>query len=53
MFLGREREELVVREFVTGLAQRGGALVVIGDPGTGKSTDLPELRLDGRAEKEQ
>ena len=37
MFLGREHETRVVRELVTGLPQRGGALVVMGDPGIGKS----------------
>ena len=38
MFLGREREKRVIRDLVAGIAQRGGALVVIGDPGIGKST---------------
>jgi DNA-binding CsgD family transcriptional regulator len=37
MFLGREREKRVIRDLVAGVAQRGGALVVIGDPGIGKS----------------
>jgi DNA-binding CsgD family transcriptional regulator len=37
MFLGREREKRVIRDLVAGIAQRGGALVVIGDPGIGKS----------------
>ncbi len=38
MFLGRERERRVIRDLVAGAPQRGGALVVIGDPGIGKST---------------
>ncbi len=38
MFLGREREKRVIRDLVAGVSQRGGALVVIGDPGIGKST---------------
>ena len=38
MFLGRERERRVIRDLVAGVPQRGGALVVIGDPGIGKST---------------
>ena len=37
MFLGREREKRVIRDLVAGVAQHGGALVVIGDPGIGKS----------------
>ena len=38
MFLGREREKRMIRDLVAGASQRGGALVVIGDPGIGKST---------------
>ena len=37
MFLGREREKRVIRDLVAGVPPRGGALVVIGDPGIGKS----------------
>ena len=38
MFLGREHEKRVIRDLVAGVPERGGALVVIGDPGIGKST---------------
>jgi AAA ATPase domain len=38
MFLGREREKRLIRDLVAGAPQRGGALVVIGGPGIGKST---------------
>src|SRR5262245_42281804 len=38
MFLGREHEEQVIRDLVTGVSGRGGALIVVGDPGIGKST---------------
>jgi len=38
MFLGRERERRVIRDLVAGGPERGGALIVIGDPGIGKST---------------
>jgi DNA-binding CsgD family transcriptional regulator len=37
MFLEREREKRVIRDLVAGVAQHGGAVVVIGDPGIGKS----------------
>ncbi|WP_225100310.1 LuxR family transcriptional regulator [Streptomyces sp. CoH27] len=42
MFLGRDHEQQVIRELTGGLPARGGALVVIGDPGIGKS-QLTEL----------
>lgn len=45
MFLGREHEKRVIRDLVAGVPERGGALVVIGDPGIGKST------LAGRARR--
>jgi AAA ATPase domain len=35
--IGREHEERVIRVLVSGAARRGGAQVVIGDPGIGKS----------------
>jgi DNA-binding CsgD family transcriptional regulator len=35
--IGREHEEQVIRALVTGAARRGGARVLIGDPGIGKS----------------
>jgi DNA-binding CsgD family transcriptional regulator len=38
MFLGREHEERVICDLVAGAFGRGGALIVVGDPGIGKST---------------
>ena len=38
MFLGRDHEERVIGDLLAGVPRRGGALVVIGDPGIGKST---------------
>jgi DNA-binding CsgD family transcriptional regulator len=42
MLLGREHEQRVILELIGGLPEHGAALVVIGDPGIGKSR-LAEL----------
>jgi DNA-binding CsgD family transcriptional regulator len=38
MLLGRKYEQRVIRDLVAGVPDTGGAMVVIGDPGIGKST---------------
>jgi len=38
VLLGREHEERKIRDLVAGVPRRGGALVLVGDPGIGKST---------------
>jgi DNA-binding CsgD family transcriptional regulator len=37
MLLGREHEARVIRDLVGSIPERGGALVLVGDPGIGKS----------------
>jgi DNA-binding CsgD family transcriptional regulator len=48
--IGREHEERVIRLLVSGAARRGGAQVVIGDPGIGKSA-LVDLARDIATER--
>jgi hypothetical protein len=36
MFLGPEREETVIGEFIAGAVRHGDGLVVLGDPGVGE-----------------
>ena len=47
--LGRERERAVVDDLVDGIAERGGALVVRGEAGIGKSALLREASERARA----
>jgi DNA-binding CsgD family transcriptional regulator len=51
MFLGREHEQQQIRELIGGLPTRGGALVVIGDPGIGKS-QLTEIARQSAVQRD-
>jgi hypothetical protein len=48
MFVGREREEAAIGEFIAGAARHADALVVLGDPGIGKSTFIGLARRHAR-----
>ncbi|MFD8719113.1 ATP-binding protein [Streptomyces sp. NPDC059629] len=51
MFFGRDHEQRVVGELITSLPDRGGVLLVIGDPGIGKS-QLAEMARQSATERD-